>query len=60
MTKLVRGERGSLPVTLAAQVAARHLEEAIGTVISDGFFRYASWTSYLLTVFAVEEVFERV
>lgn len=47
-----------IPVTL--DVATRHLKQAIGTVVRDDLLCYTSWTSNLVTVFAVEQVLERV
>lgn len=55
---LVTASRTS--VALAAQVTARHLKQAIGAIVCYRFFCYASRTADLLTVFAVEEIFEGV
>lgn len=48
------------PIPIALDIATRHLEEAIGTVVRDNLLCYTPWTPDLVAVFAVEQILERV
>jgi len=48
------------PVAFALDVAARHLKQTAWTVVCDNLLGDTAGASYLVTVFAVEEVLEAV
>lgn len=48
------------PISITLDIAARHLKQAIGTVVRDNLLCYTPWTPDLVAVFAVEQVLERV
>lgn len=48
------------PVSIAFDVAARHLEETIGAVVGDNLLCYTPRTTNLVAFDTVEEIFERV
>lgn len=49
-----------LPIPVTAQVTTGNLKQTIWAIICNNFLVHTSWTSYLLAVFAVEKVLERV
>ena len=50
----------TIPVALAAQVAARDLEQAVWAKVGGRLLVDASWASDLLAVLAVQQIFQRV
>lgn len=52
------GGGGSIPVPFGLDCGAGHLEETARAEVAHYLIVYASWTSYLVAVFAVEQVFE--
>jgi hypothetical protein len=51
---------GQIPVPFALEVAAWHLKQAVWTIIRDNFFSDTAWTADLVTVLAVQKIFQRV
>lgn len=48
------------PVSIAFNIASRHFKQTVRAIVCDYLFSYASWTTDLVALDAVEEVFERV
>lgn len=48
------------PISVALDVAPRHLEQAVGAVVCDNLLSYTPGTSDLVAVLAVEQVLEGI